>query len=142
MLAKPPLRRTDPLYRCEALYTLSHNGGFPSVLTTRTSRQNVQGSARDSEVIFPDLLLVPVLHHHRLAVTFTDQLLSSSMSVHMIAVYHFGIDKSNCQGVSCCKSAVNTSTISGNFHILFSRSNNPYPPQSHQIHGIPYCPAC
>ena len=138
MLAKPPLRRTDPLRRCKAFYTLSHNGGFPSVLTTQTSHQNVQGSARDSEVIFPDLLLVPVFHHHRLAATFTDQLLSSSMSVHMIAVYHFGIDNGNCQGVSC----VNTSTISGNFQVLFSRSSIPYPPQSHQIQGIPYCPAC
>lgn len=37
-------------------------------------------SVRNSEGIFPDLLLIPVLHPHRLAVILRNRLLSSSTS--------------------------------------------------------------
>ena len=50
-------------------------------VVTRRIRQNLlifNLSACNSEVIFNHLLLAPVFHHHRLALPFTNDLLSSS----------------------------------------------------------------
>ena len=70
---------------------------FPVTAECRRLLLLLRGSGQSSEVIFPDFLLIPVLHRHRLAVILKNQVLSSSMPLHIDAEPIIVLGKWNCQ---------------------------------------------